>query len=117
MDRLSLVECRYGPVRPVKRVQGLGLYLSRDTIAEEGVENLTVWRNPSSWFGPLYFGSGDERLYVPKRGEGGRPHPHKLVLNLCHKRGRPVVLRLMFVYFLALAAAILLLAAKLGYAF
>ncbi len=115
MDRSSLVESRYKPLRPVKRLNGLGMYLSTDTLVEESEKDYDIWSNPDSWLGSLYFGSGDSRLYVPKRGEGGRPHAVRQTLNLSHKRGRFVAFRLLGIYFLSLAAAVVMLAFLLGY--
>ncbi len=117
MGHSSLVENRYTPLRPVRRSNGLGLYLSTDTLVEELASDLQIWNDRKCWLGPLYFGKGDRRLYVPRRLKRKGEHPSSKVLNLCHPLARLGAIRILFGYFILLTAVLAVVGWRLGVLF
>lgn len=83
-------------------------------LAEDRFRNEVIWANAKRWRLGFYFGQGDTRLWVPRRGPGAEPIDAERVLNFSHPLGCKAFRLLMFGYATGLALAGVLTAALLG---
>ena len=92
----------------------LGCNLSQEYIHSIRSKNDAVWDDKKSWFAGFYFGTGDDRLWVPKR-VNGEPHADKRVINFAHPKGKQPAQILMLAYLICTVSAVLVTAMFLGY--
>ncbi|MBS1715941.1 MAG: hypothetical protein JST30_16560 [Armatimonadetes bacterium] len=83
-------------------------------IKERKDANRDVWSRPSSWRFGFYFGTGDTRLWVPRRRADGSAHDDERVINFRHPLGKKAFRILMFGYGTALSTLGLIVLALFG---
>lgn len=113
---MGLVQKQRTAVRAVvdSRIMRLGANLSHELIDSIRARNDSVWYDKKSWIVGFYFGTGDDRLWVPKRDEGEQ-HPEKRIINFAHPKGKQAAQILMLAYLISTIGAVLVTAFILGY--
>ena len=95
-------------------IMRLGRNLSQELVQSIRARNDAVWHDKKSWFLWFYFGSGDDRLWVPRKTRKG-PHPTHRVINFGHPHGRQASRILMIAYLIGAVSVVLVSAIVLGY--
>lgn len=88
--------------------------LADDYLEHKRWTNKLAWQNPRNWVMGFYFGEGDSRLWVPRRGKDGQPHTTDRVINFRHELGRRAFGILMLGYGIGAVSLILLIAIAFG---
>jgi hypothetical protein len=96
------------------RIMRVGTSLSQEYIRSVRAKNDSVWNDRKSWFLCFYFGTGDERLWVPARTKYGQ-HPEKRVINFAHPDGRQAGQILLLCYLIGAVAAVVVTSLAIGY--
>ena len=97
------------------RIMSMGTNMSQEYIESLRARNDAVWAERRSWFLGFYFGTGDDRLWAPRRIANGEQHPDKRIVNFAHPMGKQAAQILMLAYFIGTLAAIIVTAMFLGY--
>ena len=93
----------------------MGTNMSQEYIESLRAKNDAVWADRRCWLLGFYFGTGDDRLWVPRRIAKGEQHPDKRIINFAHKLGKQAAQILMLAYFIAALAAIIVTSMFFGY--
>ena len=96
------------------RIMRLGSRLSQEYIVSIKAKNDSVWYDKKSWIAGFYFGTGDDRLWVPRRAKGEQ-HPVKRIINFAHPNGKQAARVLMLAYLVCTVGAVLITAMYFGY--
>jgi uncharacterized membrane protein len=96
------------------RIMKVGTRLSQEYITSVRAKNDSVWHDRKSWFLGFYFGTGDDRLWVPKRTREGQ-HPDKRIINFAHPEGKQASQILMLSYLIAAIGLVVVGAVVFGY--
>lgn len=96
------------------RHRAVATRVAEPLLSEDRFRNEVIWANPRRWRFGFYFGEGDTRLWVPRRGNDGEPVDSDRVLNFAHPLGRKAFRLLMFGYATGLALAGVVVAVLLG---
>lgn len=96
------------------RIMRLGSRLSQEYIVSIKAKNDSVWNDKRSWILGFYFGTGDDRLWVPRK-VNGEPDPVKRIINFAHLKGKQAAQILMLTYLVCTVGAVLVTAMFLGY--
>lgn len=81
----------------------IGVRLGEQFLAERRARNEEIWHSPSSWVLGIYYGVGDTRLWVPKKGSNSESSQR--AINFAHPLGRPALRMLVFCYTVGIVAA------------
>ena len=93
----------------------MGTNMSQEYIEAMRAKNDAVWTDRRSWLLGFYFGTGDDRLWVPRKAAEGKQHAEKRIINFAHPLGKQAAQILMLAYFIATLAAIIVTSMFLGY--
>ncbi|HRF59772.1 MAG TPA: hypothetical protein PLH94_07655 [Fimbriimonadaceae bacterium] len=96
------------------RHRAVATKVAEPLLAEDRFRNDVIWANSKRWRFGFYFGQGDTRLWVPRRGAKAEPIDAERVLNFAHPLGRKAFRLLMFGYATGLALAGVVVAALFG---
>lgn len=95
------------------RIMKLGTHVSQEYIRSLRAKNDAVWSEKKSWLFGFYFGTGDDRLWVPKRTKNG-PHPDRRIINFAHPEGKQAGQILMIAYVIGAVALVVVGAIAIG---
>lgn len=96
------------------RIMRIGVRLSQDYLDSERARNNHIWEDRRNWFYGFYFGRGDTRLWVPRKGKS-RANAEILVVNFSHPKGREAAKVLGLAYLICTTGAVIVSAIALGY--
>lgn len=95
------------------RIMKLGTQVSQEYIQSVRAKNDLVWADKKSWLMGFYFGTGDDRLWVPKRTKNG-PHPDKRIINFAHPEGKQPAQILALCYAIGFIGLVIVSAVAIG---
>jgi hypothetical protein len=95
------------------RIMKLGTRVSQEYLQSVRARNDLVWSDKKSWLLGFYFGTGDDRLWVPKRTKNG-PHEVKRIINFAHPEGKQPAQILALCYAIGFIGVAVLSAIALG---
>jgi len=95
------------------KIMRLGTQVSQEYIQSVRAKNDAIWNDKRSWLLGFYFGTGDDRLWVPKRTKQGQ-HPDKRIINFAHPEGKQPAQILALCYAIGFISLVVVTAIALG---